>query len=416
VSPGESHPGGESLTIVRPDSITEAARADALTESLAKLPERRFEVMEDRDKQESGQVVQDVLYMESLGDQAGLDKILKILAKDYTVSTTSDVRYSVMATGCTEPDHNPLIVEACARAKMQIFKIREKFNYLGYPDEYVPDQRYKLLYSKANEYADLTISAENRYIQFKKEAENLEYMSRQLGQNAQLTIYQEQIAKTRRTMADMKVSQSEARIKAIDAKIAAIKSTSLWGAIGGAFTAFAAAASFNYGAMTSSMFGVITNDISSSGEIQALNYQKEAEQLNRKIAIKEEYIADLEILIGQMQSAFLNDNLNFLASKEMNKDLHYYLAKTLRRIKQGYLEAGIRMGYLAEQALAFETGRSDLQIRKVGSADHKIRLRTVRDQGIAGGRFPEARPDHDGERPNLSAQAAQPYQTRHLIA
>jgi hypothetical protein len=262
---------------------------------------------------------------------------------------------------------NPLIIEIVSHAKMQLMKIAHGNNYLGYPDGYVPEQRYKFLFSHANEYADMTVQTEARYMQFKKEAEDQEYQSRQLEQNAQITLYQEQIAQTRRQNANDRSKQADLKMKQIDEKITEIKSSGFWKFFAGSLSMMAgilatpvtggASAAAGVLAYTASTTGAIGQAISNNHEIAALQYEKQAVAVDKVIAAREGVIADLEGTIAQMQGLFIRDNLQYLSLKELNQDLYYALAKTLKRVKQAYLDAGIRMGYLAERALAFEMGK-----------------------------------------------------------
>jgi len=271
------------------------------------------------------------------------------------------------------PRENPLIIQIVCHAKMQLLKIRRGLNYLGYTDGYVPAQRYSALYGHANEYADLSIQAENRYIQFKREAEEQEYQSMQLGQNLEISSYQAEIARTRQAIAVDRQEQAEARMKAIDKKIDSIKSSNVWGFLGDIvqFTAGIVGAPFTGGASLTltahgaySFAGRMTQQVSSNDEIAALQYEKRAVAIDKAIAAKEGLIAEIEEKIGNMQQMFMIENMNYLALKEMNQELYYALASTLKQIKTKYLEAGVRMGFLAERALAFEMGESDLQFIK----------------------------------------------------
>lgn len=268
---------------------------------------------------------------------------------------------------------NPLIVEIIYHAKMQLLKISNHLNYLGYNDGYVPDQRYTFLLSRANEYADLAIQTEARYIQFKAEAENQEYQSQQLAQNAQLTVYQEQIAKTRGKIANDRQIQADYRMKAIDRKIKAKRNSSFWSSLAGGLSMMAGivaapvtgGASVVAGGLAFAAFtaGQIGQTISDDHQIAALQYEKQAVAIDKVIAGREGLIADMETTIAQKQGAFIRENLQYLSQKEFNQDLYYKLANALKRVKKVYLDAGIRMGFLAERALAFESGK-DLRFVK----------------------------------------------------
>lgn len=263
---------------------------------------------------------------------------------------------------------NPLIIQIVCHAKMQLLKINKGLNYLGYTDGYVPDQRYATLYAHADEYADLAIQAENRYIQFKKEAEEQEYQTMQLEQNIQIAVVQEQIARTRQAIAKDRMKQADLRMKAIDEKIKGIieakKSGFFKSWIKGIFSGFVSLVMQNYaGAFAGfaqageAFIGAATYSANSDHEVLALRYEKRAVAVDKAIAAKEGFIAELETTIAQMQQLFMKENINYLALREMNQELFYELAKTLRQIKEKYLEVAIRTGFLAERALAFEMGR-----------------------------------------------------------
>jgi len=266
------------------------------------------------------------------------------------------------------PLENPLIIQIVCHAKMQLLKIEKGLNYLGYPDGYVPDQRYVTLYNHANEYADLAIHAENRYIQFKSEAEEQEYLSMQLGQNLQIAARQGQIARTRQAIAEDRQKQAEHRMEAIDKRIDAIESSrGFWSWVETSLIAGVTVITGPAGAVMAGSYlsGQIGRELSSDDEIAALQCEKRAVAIDGIIAAKEGFIAWLEEQIAEMQQLFMKENMNYLALKEMNQELYYALAKTLKQIKTKYLEIGIRMGFLTERALAFEMGKEDLQFIKL---------------------------------------------------
>ncbi|MFQ5904909.1 MAG: hypothetical protein ACE5JO_14595, partial [Candidatus Binatia bacterium] len=278
--------------------------------------------------------------------------------------------------GMKKPE-NPLIVEIISHAKMQLLKISKHLNYLGYTDRYVPTQRYKFLFSRAKEYSELAIQTELRYIQFKKQAEDQEYQTRQLAQDAQLASYPIQIGKLRGAIAQDRMKQADLKIEAINRKIQDLMNPSPLGKIfgglvmaasmisagftGGASLAVAGTMLSTYGSWVS---GEISKDMDDDSQLAVLRREKQAVAIDKTIAAREGVIADLETAIAKMRQQFIYENLTYLQTKEMNQDLYYALAKTLKRVKRHYLDMGIQMGYLSERALAFEMDQPGLQFVK----------------------------------------------------
>jgi hypothetical protein len=105
------------------------------------------------------------------------------------------------------------------------------------------------------------------------------------------------------------------------------------------------------------MIGETKNQVRSNHEIASLEYERCAAAVDKAIAAKEGLIAEIEEKIANMQQIFMMENMNYLALREINQELLYALAKTLKQIKTRYIEAGVSMGFLAERALAFELGK-----------------------------------------------------------
>ncbi|MFQ5650692.1 MAG: hypothetical protein ACE5IY_12185 [bacterium] len=272
---------------------------------------------------------------------------------------------------------NPLVIEAVSHAKMQMFKIDKHLNYLGYTEGYVPAQRYAFLFNRAKEYANLAIQTELRYIQFKKEAEDQEYQVRLLQQESQIAGYPAQMARLRQKIAEDRISQATLRLNAIDKQIHDLRNPGFFGQFFGAIKMFAgvAAAPFSGGsslAITASMgttfgswmAGQISNEMSTDSKIAALLRQQQAVRFDKSMATKQAVIAGLEESIARIKQDFVYENMRYLETKELTRELYFNLAKSLKRIKQTYLDAGIRTAYLTERALAFESDRPDLQFVK----------------------------------------------------
>lgn len=269
--------------------------------------------------------------------------------------------------------NDPQIIEIISRAALQINKIEQGLNYLGYWEKYVPVQKYHFLYTLAKDYANQVIQTEARYLQFKAEAENQEYQSSRLEQDLTITHYQEQIANVRAQIASGRSQQADLKIFEIDQRIEEAEGSNFWGIFGAVFATIAGAvvsvaslgtatplaiaggAAAITAAVATGVSGTVSSQISTDHEVAALQYQRQASFVDKIIAIREGQIAGIEKTIAQAQGAHLGENIQFLGQKELSQDLYYALAKVMNRIKGGYLEGGIQLGYLAERALAFET-------------------------------------------------------------
>lgn len=308
----------------------------------------------------------------------GAEPLLVESARSGTALTKEQLQALAREAPESPPDIsiNPLVTSAISRASVQLYKLINGLNFLGYKEGYVPALRYAVLLQRAREYAEAAKDAENRYISFRQTAEELAFRREQLEQGIHVSDVQEEIAAREVHVRNELVTQAGLQVAALTEQIQSLERAQDWetvgliaqggpiiaGAIGGAVmggpigaVAGGAAAAFS----TAPAFaGAMVSDIRSDGELYSLRIQRQAAQVGVGIAVKQVTIAQLQRVVAQMQLSFARQNLQLLKGREMNEDLFYELARTIGRINDQYLEMGVTMGFLAERSLSFETGQA----------------------------------------------------------
>lgn len=261
--------------------------------------------------------------------------------------------------------------EIIAHAKAQLLKIAGHMNYLGYHDAHVPSQRYTFLWGRAREYADLAIEAEMRYLHFRHEAEAEELRKREIAQEAQLAGYPKQIADIHWATEEARLVSAARQILEIDRKLAELREPDIWGLLfgyaemwGNIYKALAKDkpdALEAVKAMASWFRGNFKEQEKRDTEIKTLLAQKEVLNVEKTVTARQRLVAALEQLVAQMRAQQVREEQEYLEAKELNSDTYHSLAAVLKRINRTYLEAAIRMAYLAERALNFETGAGEIR-------------------------------------------------------
>lgn len=287
---------------------------------------------------------------------------------------------------------NPLVIAYQMEALMNVTKLDNHLNYLGYSEQFLPIWKYSYLASLARSFAQHAIQLEKEFVNFKVSAEGETYTNRQLLQSIQLNRFNQLVERYKAEQAAWqtaisKVNEKIAEIqrKAAKAQLDDIKSQSnksfINGVINTASSTFSGVASGMalgpYGAVAGGAIGFasgLSSSISASKQIgnqlQLAKYQYQqallaetAASLQVNVAQINQQICMLQRDMAALQLSFAHDNLSYLQNKQFNAELWYRLASSVRRLSRSYMDAAIELALLMEKAYKFETGRNINRIR-----------------------------------------------------
>ena len=300
---------------------------------------------------------------------------------------------------------NPRVYGLLLMTQARLEQIKHNFNYLGYPDNYVPPWRFQFLLERARYFAEHAKGAERDYLNFLTNAEHEEYQELSAAQNVELEKANVRIETARvdqaqkeltasqesAKLADLNASDAEQRLKNFqdfDTHMSELNSVS--------FAAGLFSIAKGIGEIASGVGA--PNGVSdiASGALQTANAGKEElqrnlEEDNLKFAVdeanqaKQVALAQLEVTKAglvvaglQRQAALLRhefalQNLSFLRNRQLNSEQWLRLANSIRSISDTYLRYAIQLAFLTEQAYEFEADkrinviRFDYDLSDVGS-------------------------------------------------
>lgn len=285
---------------------------------------------------------------------------------------------------------NPAILTIVLEALTKIQQIAASLNFFGFGLDYVPPFSFEYLQNTARYFAQQASQIEQRYIQFKSQAENEEFRREQLDQQAEVarqTVVLEQrgVAEAQAgiNVAQAGVNYAETqRANAVAAQndfnnvrweLLELSEAEAW--------ASAAAVDEDDEVLLTWRGGYYNSrDKRRSQVLQDLAYQRtrishdlEANKLQREINAANAYkamaqaqvaqaqarkaIAEQRVQIAQLQQRFAEENRDFLDMREFSAHLWYELAQQARRIKTRYLDMATEAAFLMERAYNAETER-----------------------------------------------------------
>jgi len=266
---------------------------------------------------------------------------------------------------------NPVIDALTRRACLGIYHIDHCFNALGFPQADISCFRFEYLVTMARNFAQMALSAEKDFIQFKTqfEKDTLELMS--ASQAASISKAGFQLAQLRLNEALDQVTGAYLGIEKVNAQIAAVENRidelgsglSVVSAIlGGAATAVSS------GNLTAALLstassglgylaGLEENEESLQMQLQVLSTADyNAASLNLMGAMNAQQSARQQALIADLESKFVAEKASLLASEFFNPQLWNLLAREVKKNYRVYLNYGTIAAWLAQRALEFERG------------------------------------------------------------
>ncbi|MBI5115120.1 hypothetical protein HZA56_01460 [Candidatus Poribacteria bacterium] len=292
---------------------------------------------------------------------------------------------------------NPAITRLVLEAFSRLQQIQAGLNFFGFDPDYTPPFSFEYLQNTARYFSQQASQIEQRYIQYKSQAENEEFRREQLDQQAEVArqsvvLEQRGVAEAQAGIAVAQASLDYAEVQRQNAvKVQQDFATVRWELLALTATeAWANAASVDQDdevLLTVHGFGYYSaKDMRRSAVLQDLAYRRtqishdlEATKLQRAIDSAAAYkqvahaqvnqaqarkaIAEQRVKIAQLQQKQAEENRDFLDMREFSARLWYELAMQARRLKQHYLDMATEIAFLMERAYNAETERNLRVIR-----------------------------------------------------
>jgi Tc toxin complex TcA C-terminal TcB-binding domain len=288
-------------------------------------------------------------------------------------------------------DENPAIIQRVLAALGYLDQIAAGLNYFGLPNDYVPPFTFEHLYNLALHFGNQAQQAEQRYIQFKSQAENEELRREQMAQQAELaqaTVQLEQLglAEAEAGIASANASVSYAEVQRANAVASeADFAGARWELLElSTLEAWANASSvdrddqveltisgYSYYNTSDTRRNVVIKELTAQRTL--LTHDLEAARLQRATASAGAYkavaqaqlvqaqarrnIAGKRVEIAQVQQRHAQENLEFMDLKEFGEAMWYELARTARELMRRYLDMATEVAFLMERAYDAETDR-----------------------------------------------------------
>lgn len=329
------------------------------------------------------------------------NKTLNAASLLYANAKLSDIKTRVTnflaAADPARVDDNPSILAIVLDAFGKLSQIKAGLNFFGFSPDYAPPFSFEYLQNTARYFAQHASQTEQRYIQYKSQAENEEFRREQLNQQAEVarqSVILEQRGVTE-AQRGVEVAQQSLNYAAVQVQNAIASKNDFnnarWELLALTATeAWAGAASVDQDdevLLTAHGFGYYSaKDKRRSAVLQDLAYQRtqlthdlEAARLDRAVASAQAYqgvsqaqvgqaqarkaVAEQRVVIAQLQQRQAEENRDFLDMREFGARLWYELAQQARRIKQRYLDMATEIAFLMERAYNAETERGLSVIR-----------------------------------------------------
>jgi hypothetical protein len=285
---------------------------------------------------------------------------------------------------------NPAILVLVLEALNKLQQIAAGLNFFGFAPDYAPPFSFEYLQNTARYFAQQASQIEQRYIQFKSQAENEEFRREQLDQQAEVarqTVVLEQrgVAEAQAGINVAKAGLNYAETQRQNAVAAQTAFNSVrWELLElSEAEAWAGAAAVDQDDEVKQTWNgnyYNARDKRRSLVIQELAYRRtrishdlEAARLQRDIAAANAYkgiaqaqigqaqarkaIAEQRVQIAKLQQRFAEENRDFLDMREFSASLWYDLAQQAKLIKQRYLDMATEVAFLMERAYNVETER-----------------------------------------------------------
>ncbi|WP_345801295.1 hypothetical protein AAIB33_17840 [Microbacterium sp. AZCO] len=287
-------------------------------------------------------------------------------------------------------DDNPALTSIVLQALTRLQQIAAGLNFFGFAPDYLPPFSFEYLQTTTRYFAQQASQAEQRYIQFKSQAENEQLQRDQLAQQADVArqsvvLEQRGVAEAQRGVDAANASINYANVQLNNAKQAKQDfDDNRWELLGLAEAeAWASAAAVDKDdevLLTWTGNAYNSKDKRRSVVLKELAYKRtrlsqdlEANRLGREIASAQAYTAVAQaqrgqalarvataqqrVVVAQLQQKYAEQNRDFLDMKEFGAQLWYDLAAQAKRLRTRYLDMATEMAFLTERAYNAETGR-----------------------------------------------------------
>lgn len=294
-------------------------------------------------------------------------------------------------------DENPAVIQRVLSALGFLDQIAANLNFFGLSNNYVPPFTFEHLYNLTLHFGNQAQQAEQRYIQFKSQAENEELRREQLAQQLELTKATVDLEKLGRAEASAGVAsatasvnyaetqrvnavQSEAEFAAVRWELLELSTLEAWAnasAVDRDDQVKLTISGYSYYNTTDTRRNVVIKDL--AAQRTRLTHDLEASRLVRATASAAAYkavaqaqlnqaiarraMAEKRVVIAMVQERHAAENLEFTDLKEFGEAMWYELALDARRRMRHYLDMATEVAFLMERAYNAETGR-DLAIVK----------------------------------------------------
>jgi len=261
---------------------------------------------------------------------------------------------------------NPLVLRSMKLATIGLIKIDSNLNYFGYHDDYVPIWRYKILLESTRYFLEKARSAERDYLNFYEKGYAEEEKARTLSQSIATQTMSCKIANEKVKQQKKRVDIAGDQVSLFDMRKKHAKDNASDAIAVGYASAFSFSTSVSIGfpkggsvsAGVSFSPGAIAQGYYNAAKLDRQRREMGAQQ---SIARKEKEVAKTELKISEISRdidnlnlTFANNNLNYLRSKPLNKELWFNLGRTMRDMSRQYLNQSIMLAWLTEQAYEYE--------------------------------------------------------------
>jgi hypothetical protein len=263
---------------------------------------------------------------------------------------------------------NPLVLRLLKLASVGLMKLRGGMNFLGYSDEYVPIWRYSFLLEQARYFADRARAAERDALNFFEKGYAEEEKARNLAQAMATQSLSLRMAGTKVEQMEQRTDIAQAQADLFDLRMQNAERNAQEAVLVGLASAFSYSVSVSAGFMGASVSagvsfspGAIAQGYAKAREIQRgiqeMGVQQDIARQEKVLAEMETRMAEMSHDIESLNQVFAQDNLNYLKSKPLNRELWFNLGRTMRQIARQYLQQTITLAWMAEQAYEYEYDR-----------------------------------------------------------
>jgi hypothetical protein len=291
---------------------------------------------------------------------------------------------------------NPAVLSIVADALGKLQQIQAGQNFFGFGPNYAPPFGFEYLQNTARYLAQQASQAEQRYVQFKSQAENEQFRQDQLAQQAEVArqsviLEQRGLAEARRgiDVANAGLGYATTQLQgAVAAKndFQRARWEDLELAEAEAWAGAAAVDQKDEVKLTWSGHYYNSTNRRRSQVLQDLAYQRtrlsqdlEAARLDHEAASARAYqnvaraqlndalarqaVAQQRVKVAQLQQRQAEENRDFLDAREFGAGLWFDLSRQARRLAQRYLDMATEVAFLMERAYNAETERGLRVIR-----------------------------------------------------